>query len=167
MAGLSLRLVRKLPGASDITRNDRNVIPIISGIMMSRRFIRNLAIACAARDYFGPELDPFGLVVPPYGGLEILQRVLPRLVTHLPHRLDDRQLLVQDFLDAPVVRRALERIHHHRALFEQVVDLGLPRRSRLGLLRIPQVQAPEERRKSAPLLGSIPPVKPISTTSQS
>ena len=50
---MSLRLVRKLPGASDITRNDKNVIPIISGIMLSRRFIRNLAIAWAARDYSG------------------------------------------------------------------------------------------------------------------
>src|SRR5580692_4897902 len=149
MVGLSLRLETKSPGTNDIARNEMNVIPRMSGIMLSRRrirkrvivswcliFRRSLASGCSV----GLELHPLLLVKAPDLGLIVLQRVLPRRITLPADRFEYRQLVVEDLLNFPVVLRALGEIHFGCALVEQRVDLRFPRRCGRGLIWIPDVQ---------------------------
>src|SRR5260370_28755184 len=153
MVGLSFRLETKSPGTSDIATKEMNVIPRSSGIIFSRRRIRKRDIlfqwtclrglivrrARGGESSIGLELHPLRFVKPPHRRLVVLERVFPRRIALLAHGFDYRELLVEDLLNLPVVWRALGEIHLRRALIQQRVDFGLPRRRRGRLIRIPDI----------------------------
>src|SRR6516165_7055060 len=139
ICGFILRVERKSPGSSDMTRNDSSVIPTSNGIMLISLRTRNRPIRIAPV-LLGFELDPLGSVeLAPHGRIVVLQRTLPCPVFCYADGFDHRELVMKDFLYPPVVWCAFFRIHHRCSLAHHLIDLRLPRGRRLGLIGIPDV----------------------------
>ena len=126
-----------------------------------------IGCARARSSYSGCELDPLWLVNPHTVGSKFssvffhASKRTWRTVSMIG------SCVVQDFLDPPVVGRALHRIHLRVPWSSKRSISASHGVAGLGSFGFHRCRLPDERRKLAPLLGSIPPVKPISTTSQS
>src|SRR5690348_17154804 len=102
----------KFPGTSDMAQNEMKVIPAMSGIIISIRLIRKRIISIESEPRPGllPKLNPFRTVQSPCSQVEILKRVAIGDVFDWQHGFNQRQLIMQDLLNLPIIRRALMRI---------------------------------------------------------